>query len=651
MAWSPSRLSVLDIKLLRDAMRLWPQFLAIALVLASGVATLILSVGAYRSLEETRSVYYDRYRFADIFAQVVRAPHGILPRVLEIPGVAAVEARVVKNALLDIAHVHEPATGVVISLPDKGESQLNRLHVRQGRLPEPGRTDEVTVNEAFAKAIGASIGNRFAAILNGRKRELTIVGLALSPEYIYAIGPGDLMPDNRRFAVMWMSETALAATFDLEGAFNAISIKLSPGASEAEVIRRLDALLERYGGAGAYARREQLSHAFLDAELQQLRALSRVIPPIFLFVTAFLINMTLTRLIALEREQIGLLKAVGYGQAAIAAHYLKLVAVIASAGIAIGYGLGTWFGQSLTRLYGKFFQFPFLVFERDPDIYLLAGAVSLTAAVLGAVKATRQALVLPPAVAMQPPAPARFKPLPGEASGAYAHVSQMTMMSLRSMMRWPVRSALTALGLALSGALLVVSLFAIDSVESMVEVTFFQSERQQATIAFAERKPIRAVEAVGQLPGVLETEPFRSVSAHIRHGHLSRRVSILGRPPETTLSRALDLEHRPVASAGDGPAHQPPALRRARHPPRRCRRHRGSRGSPGAAAGGGGRCHRVLFRPRRAHAPRRAQRIPRRRLRHQRRAHRLRHQFRAGPVSRRSSGRRPLPRSPCSRLR
>ncbi len=552
MSRNPLRLTALDLKLVRDLVRLWPQALAIALVLAAGVATLILAVGADRSLSETREAYYERHRFADIFATVTRAPKAVTERIREISGVVAAEPRIVKHALLDIDAMAEPATGVTISLPDLRQPELNLVYLRRGRLPEPGRVDEVMVNESFATAHGFTIGARFRAILNGRKRALTVVGIALSPEYIYAIGPGDLMPDYRRFAVMWMSEKALAGMFDLDGAFNSISLKLRQGANEADVMRRLDDLLARYGGTGAFARKDQLSHAFLDAELRQLAALARVIPPIFLFVSAFLINMTLTRLIALEREQIGLLKAVGYGPLAIAGHYLKLVVAIAVVGIVVGFALGTWFGTNLTRLYGRFFQLPFLVFSRDTDVYLAAAAVSLMAAGIGALRATRDVLLLTPAVAMQPPAPARYGRLWGERLGLFRAVSQMTTMSVRKMVRLPVRAGLTALGLALSVALLIVSLFALDSVEYMIDTTFFRSERQQATLNFSDKTPLRVVQAVTQLPGVLRAEPLRGISVRLHNGHLVRKVSILGKPEGADLSRSLDLAHNPISLPPSG---------------------------------------------------------------------------------------------------
>ncbi len=534
--------AALDRKLLRDFRRLWGQALAIALVMAAGVATLILAVGAYRSLEETRAAYYERYRFADVFASLKRAPAAVEQRILTIPGVAAAETRIVEFALLDIEGMVQPATGIAISLPDYRDPRLNRLYLRSGRLPQPGRPDEVAVNEAFASAHGYAPGATFQAILNGKKRTLSIVGIVLSPEYIYALGPGDLIPDNSRFGVLWMSQEALAAIFDLEGAFNSVSLTLLRHASEAEVITRLDDLLERYGGTGAYGRKDQQSHAFIDAELKQLEAMAKVIPPIFLFVSAFLINITLTRLIALEREQIGLLKALGYAPLAIVWHYLKLTLAIAVVGILIGFVAGTWLGQGMTRLYADFFNFPFLIFKHDPDIYAIAASVTGIAAAGGAARALYAVLALPPAVAMAPPAPIRYRHLGVEHLPLFRYFTQLTMMALRHMIRWPVRTGLTVIGIAMSGALLVTAFFTLDSMEFLIDTMYFRTDRQDATIAFTHERPVAVMQAVEHLPGVLAAEPYRSVAVRLRHGHLHRKLAIIGKAADADLSRVLGLD-------------------------------------------------------------------------------------------------------------
>lgn len=539
-------MKVLDIKLFRDVRRLWAQVLAVALVVGGGVATLVLAVGSHRSLEETRIAYYERYGFADVFAQVKRAPKALVDRIGEIPGVAAVDARIAKPAVLDIPGFSAPASAQFVSLPDDGEPHLNRLYVRSGRLPEPGRTEEVVVNEPFARAHGFAEGARFSAILNGRKRELVIVGTALSPEFVYTVGPGDLMPDDRRYAIVWMSEKALAGVYDLDGAFSAVAVKLQPGASEREVVLRLDALLDPYGGQAAHGRKDQTSHAWLDHELDMLNNMSRTLPPIFLLVAAFLVNLTLTRLVALEREQIGLLKALGYSDGSIVLHYFKFVAFIVVAGIVLGGVAGTWLGLRVTALFGDFFHFPFLVFAKAPDLYLTAGALSAAAAVIGAFRALREVVRLPPAVAMQPPAPPVYRRLLPARIQLDRIVSQPTLMMIRNIVRHPVRAFFTALGMALATAILVVSLFTRDSMEHLTDVTYFLADRQDATIGFAEKRVANVVEQVRRLPGVLAAEPFREVPVRIRHGNVERRIVISGRPADADLRRIIDAELRPV---------------------------------------------------------------------------------------------------------
>ena len=542
----------LDLKLVRDLRRLWAQALAIALVVGGGVATLMLAVGSHRSLDETRIAYYERYRFADVFAVVNRAPKALVDQVAEIPGVAAVEARIAKLALLDIPNYAEPATAQVLSLPDGGEFKLNRLYMRLGRMPEPGRVDEVVVNDTFAKAHGFVLGSRFSAILNGRKRELVIVGTALSPEFIYTVGPGDIMPDDRRFGIVWMSEKALAGAYNLDGAFSSISVKLLRNASEREVIIRLDDLLDRYGGRAAYGRKDQTSHAWIDHELDMLNNMSRTLTPIFLLVSAFLVNLTLSRLVALEREQIGLMKALGYRNSAVVFHYIKFVIAIVAAGVAIGSIVGTWLGAYVTRLFGDYFHFPFLVFAKSPDLYVIAAILSLLAAIVGAIRALRDVVTLAPAVAMQPPAPPRFRKVLPASFSLDRFISQPVVMMVRNVTRHPLRAAFTMLGMASATAILIVSLFARDTMEQLIDVTYFMADRQDATVSFVEKRSREVVLQMARLPGALAAEPYREVPVRIRNGHIERRIIISGRPRNADLNRIIDIDLRPVVLPESG---------------------------------------------------------------------------------------------------
>ncbi|EYD74248.1 ABC-type antimicrobial peptide transport system, permease component [Rubellimicrobium mesophilum DSM 19309] len=537
-------------KLLRDLRRLWAQALAIALVMAAGVATLVLGVGAVDSLERTRDAYYEANRFADVFATATRAPRTLLPRIESIDGVLEAEGRIRRIALLDMPGMAEPGSLLLVSLP--GADGLNRLHLREGRLPDPRHADEAVVSQGFAASHALGPGSRMGVLMNGRMRELRVTGVAISPEFVYALGPGDMMPDPRRFGIAWLPDESLAAAYDFRGAFDDVALNLAPGASPATVMERLDAILAPYGGTGATGRKDQVSHAFLDAELTQLRGMSRVLPPIFLLVAAFLVNMTLGRLVTLEREQIGLLKALGYGPWAIARHYVGFVLAIAAVGILLGWVAGAWMGVGLARLYVRFFDFPNLVFSRNPEPYAIAALVTVGAAVAGAIDAVRRVAWLPPAVAMSPPAPVRYRRLWGGAAERLLRIRQSTVMIARHLLRWPLRTASGVLGMSLAVAVLVGSLWSTGSIEKMIDLTFDRAERQDAMLTFAEPRPMAALFDIRRMPGVLRAEPVRIASVRLSHGPRERQVALIGSRSGDDLSRLLDIRERPMAPPDAG---------------------------------------------------------------------------------------------------
>jgi len=545
---------VLDIKLRRDLLHMKGQVLAIGLVIACGVATLVMSLGVLTSLQTTLYDHYDRYRFADVFARLKRAPNSLSAHIADIPGVAHVQTRVVTDVTLDVPGLPEPAVGRLISLPPTGAPALNDLYLRSGRRPEPGRTGEVLANEAFAEAHNLRPGDSVSAIINGRFQRLTVVGVALSPEYVFQIREGDFVPDHRRFGVFWLDHDELAAAYNMEGAFNSVALKLSPGASEPDVLARLDRLIAPYGGLGSYGREDHLSHRFLSDELKQLRAIGLISPLIFYSVAAFLLNVVLSRLISTQREQIATLKAYGYTPAEIGGHYVKMVIVVVLLGVAIGCVAGVGLGRDLTGTYARFYRFPSTEFHLPPWAVAVAFLASAAAAVGGVLGAVRRATAMAPAEAMRPEAPATYRPLLAERLGLTRLWSASARMVLRHLERRPLRAALSVLGIALATSILVVSSFNKDSLDYLIEFQFFGAQREDLTVAFAEPASARTVHELENLPGVIRVEPFRSVPVRVRHGHRSRRIAVQGMPPrpQRQLARLIDVRGRETDVPPDG---------------------------------------------------------------------------------------------------
>ena len=544
--------SALNRKLLRDLRGQWGQVVAIALVLACGVAAFVMAVNTLGSLRRTQQAYYERYRFAHAFAHLKRAPDALAGRVEAIPGVAQVQTRIVMPATLDVPGMVEPATARLISVPDRPAPMLNGLFLRRGRYLEAGSRGEVLTSEGFAEAHHLEPGDTVTAILNGRKQKLCVVGVALSPEYVYQLGPGQILPDDRRFGVFWMAHTDMAGVFDLKGAFNDLTLTLTPEASEPEVLRRLDDLTERYGGLGAYGRADQQSHEFLSNELNELRGMALVAPSIFLGVAAFLLNVVVGRTVATQREQIAALKAFGYTRGEITRHYLKFVGVIVLVGVALGVVAGAWLGREMTAIYTRFFRFPVFDFHLDPLVVLLAVGISGGAAVLGTFAAVRRAAALPPAEAMKPEPPATYSRALVERLGLHRLLSPAMRMMVRHVERRKLKTALTTLGIALAVAVVVLGSFAKDAIDHVMVAQFSVAQRQDVSVSFAEPTSHVVWHELEHLPGVTRVEPVRSVAVRLRSGNRSRRVGLTGVPTDATLVRVMDVHTSPVTVPPDG---------------------------------------------------------------------------------------------------
>jgi putative ABC transport system permease protein len=466
-------------------------------------------------------------------------------RLAAIAGVAQVSTRVTHNVVLDVPGMSEPVNGLLSSLPGPGD--LNQLHVRRGRLLLPGSVSETVVSEPFAEAHGLAPGDRLWATVKGQRRVLTVVGVVLSPEYVFFGVPGAMVPDDRRFGVLWMDRDALEAAYDLKGAFNDVVLALTPHASEAQVIAQTDALLRAYGGVGAYGRRDHVSHATLSGEIGQLRASIRISAPIFIGVVAFLLHILMARHIATERERIGMMKALGYGAPALVWHYSKFVLAIVSLGVAAGLVGGVIGGRWITGFYAAHYRFPFLYYDAVSAVWLEAVAIQVAAGFLGALAGLTQVVRLAPAVAMRAPPPPVYRHTAAERLVMRLRADQPTRMILRHISRWPWRSGMTVLGIAGAVAILVAPLAVLGSARHMVDTHFFRAERQDLTVAFAQARSQASAFDIAHFPGVLQVQPFRTTPAMLRYGSRARRVTVIGLTGFNDLSRPLDRWLEPMA--------------------------------------------------------------------------------------------------------
>ena len=559
-------MKALDRKLLRDLVTMWSQALTIALVVASGVGGFLTTLSAVDSLAVARDDFYARNNFADVFIGVKRAPDALVETLRAIPGVADVQTTAEFFVRISVprdarggAEAQDPVTGQLIGIDRRRPPRMNRLALRRG-LPEdpvsmspgPARPDgslPAWVSESFASARGLAPGARVTALVNGKQRTLVVAGVALSPEFIFAGLFG--MPDLRGFGIFWVDAEALAAAYDMEGAFNRVAVKLAPGADERAVKAALQRALAPFGGREAQGRDTQISHAMVENEIKEQHVLGTVLPAIFLGVAAFLLNVVVSRLVATQREQIAALKALGYANAAIAAHYLKMVLAIVAVGFALGLVFGRVLGTMLLGLYAEFFRLPVFEHRLAPELVLIAAALTLATAVAGTVNAIGATVRLAPAEAMRPPAPGRYRRTVLEKLGL-TRIPTSLRMILRQMERRPLRSLLGIGGIAAAVAIVVMGNFFRDAMDFIIDSQFNMGLRADVTLWLADPADDAVRHEVARLPGVAMTESSRGVPVRLVHGHRSERTQIRGTPEQPLLSRIVDVDNRAYAPPAEG---------------------------------------------------------------------------------------------------
>lgn len=555
-------MSLLDLKLRRDLRHLRGPMVTIGLVMACGMAAFVAFLGTHASLVENHLAYYREARFAQVFAPLRRAPQRLEARLAALPGVGALETRLVAEVPLTVPGMAEPASAHLVSLPLQGEPGLNRLHLRSGQLPGRDAAREVLVSEGFALAHQLKPGDPLTVLLNGRMGRVRVAGVALSPEFLFALPGGDPIPDDRHFAILWMPRRDMEEAFDLAGAFNDVVLTLAPGATEAAVITEVDRLLEPFGGLGAHGREDQPSHRYVRDEIAQLRTMATWLPALFMGVAAFLIHVVMARLVATQREQIAALKALGFPDGPILGHYFKLAGLVGAFGLAVGILLGAWMGSSLTDLYADYLHFPVSRHRLHAWHVGVAAAVSFAAIGGGAWGALRQVLDLRPAEALRPPVPPRFQAGRLEVGLEGLVRSPRTRMVLRNLLRRPARNVLAILGMALGVAILVVGFFWRDGLDELVRIHFGLAQRQHLTVTFTQPLPRGAPAELGRLPGVLAAEPVRTVAVRLRSGHRQLLTGLYGLPPEAGLRRVLDASNRPLRPPPSGLLLSDPLARR-----------------------------------------------------------------------------------------
>ena len=548
-------MSVLDRKLRRELLGAIGMILAITSIMAIGISAYVALNSAYRNLTIAQRQYYNECRMADFTLELKKVPLADLEPLKNIPGVVDIRPRIQFFATVDIERVIEPLNGLVLSLPNERRPVINDIILRRGGYFSDRRDNEVIVNDAFARRHGLHPGMWIHLLLNNQRQELYIVGTAISSEFCYLLGPGAMVPDPKRFGVFYVKQTYAEEIFDFRGAANQVVGVMSPDvrSKPQEVLRKAELMLESYGVLNSYPLRDQASHRFIDNEIQGLRAFGVINPSIFLAVASLVLNVLMTRLAEQQRVVVGTLKALGYSNLQIFAHFLKFGLCIGVIGGAIGCGLGYWISTGMTAMYLLFYQFPNLVSGVYPDILAQAVAISLVCALLGSVNGARAVMKLEPAEAMRPKPPAQGgKVFLERFHWLWSRMSFAGRMTVRNIVRHRLRTGAGIFAASMGACVAVNALMLTEAIVEMVDFQFELVQRSDLDLVFKDERGRDTLNELRHLPGVDYVEPMLDVPCTLVNGPYTRKTGVTGlvQNSRLTIPRKKDASRLRIPSAG-----------------------------------------------------------------------------------------------------
>ena len=257
-------------------------------------------------------------------------------------------------------------------------------------------------------------------------------------------------------------------------------------------------------------------------------------------------------MVSVQRSQIALLKAFGYSDVRVGAHFLEFALLIVGIGLIVGTSTGLALGNGMIGLYRQYFHFPALPFRVPVSVLISAIAIALVAAASGSLTAVWRAIRLPPAEAMRPEPPGNFRAGVLESAGLLRLLGASGRVIARNLARRPWRAAMSIAGIAAAVATVVLGRFTFDAVNHLMAVHFDSAQRDDITVVLREAATEAVVYEIGRLPGVLRAEPVRATPVWLRFQHHRKRTVLQGVSPDMDLKQLVDRERRRIDVPPDG---------------------------------------------------------------------------------------------------
>jgi putative ABC transport system permease protein len=465
-----------------------------------------------------------------------------------------VRGRIVKDVNLDIEDEDEPRIGRIVSMPNREEDVLNDIILLEGRYFSEGKQNEVILSQRFAQENGLRIGDSIQASIDNKKHSLRIVGTGLSPEYVYMIrSVQELVPNFERFGILWVPQDFAETALDMNEACNNIIGTVEDPEQLDAILDSAEDVLDPYGVFAKLKRENQISNRFISDEIKGLEVMAKIIPGLFQGIAALILLVLLNRMVRKERTEIGLLKAYGHSNLAVAFYYVKYALVVSLTGCLGGFVIGQWLAGGMIRLYVEFYDFPILRSRIYPEVLARSFAIGIVFALFGALFAAIRAARVQPAESMRPEAPKfAHRTILERVTIVWRNLSFTWKMIVRNVSRNAFRASLNAFGVMISTGLLIMGFFSFDSMDYMLQFQFEEVQREDVKVSFESERGREALYEAMRFDNVRYAEPLLQYPFEIRSEWRKKDVVVIGLPDGAHLQKLIDSQERPVPVGESG---------------------------------------------------------------------------------------------------
>jgi len=532
-------MSVLSHRLKHIIRSTFAQFLGMAAIIAVGISFYIGFNTMLVNLHHTQDVFYADNNFADHYFYVVKAPEAVVKQVENVDGIKKATGRIQK----DIPVLKDDGSRATVRLTSYSlplEIEVNRIQILEGRYFQKypgGGAFEVMIDPAFFTTNHINFGDTLDLIAENHKYPVTIVGTAAGPEFSYPMkDSSNLITDYNTFGIMMMPHNQAQKVLNLPGQINQVIVQFVPGADIDAAVKSINTILEPYGSLMDFPRQDQSSHAVLDAKLDGIESVSGFMPALFLLVAAAIQFVLISRMVKTQRIQIGILKAIGYNNSQIIAHFSTYTLIVGILGASMGVGLGIALSSYFSSMFAMYFNLPATLGTVNLQVIINSIVLALGVSLLAGLTASRGVVSISPAESMRPTPPASSRRSMLEAwTWLWNKLDTSWKMVFRTISRNHLRLMITLMGVAVAVGLLFLSLVAQDSVNYLMMHHFTDEISYDYMLQF--EKPVKNYEllSISNIDGVQQTEGFFALPVEIHFNGKSTDDLLQGQSSSSTL--------------------------------------------------------------------------------------------------------------------